>query len=156
MTDIQNPLGEHPASKTESCGLLGNIIAVSGSTASVGMLPTARGRWCPRTVSKFVMIYSGRSQVVGLVTGIIRGPASNREAGYGAIAESNQMGGRKLEAGKRRGRSGIRRFCGGAVARQHDERPDQAQKQCHRTALALGPRLSRPAPHRHGRDLVQR
>jgi hypothetical protein len=63
MTDIQNPLGEHPASKTESCGLLGNIIAVSGSTASVGMLPTARGRWCPR--NRFEIRDDSQRQIAG-------------------------------------------------------------------------------------------
>jgi uncharacterized protein len=94
MTDIQNRLGEHPASETENCGLLGKVIAVSGSTASVAMLSTALGTDGARvTVSKFVMVHCGRSQVVGLVTGIFWDlPVFARQQGYDAIAELNLMG----------------------------------------------------------------
>ena len=73
---------------------MGNIIAVSGSRATIGVLATALGPDDARTtVSKFVMIHSGRSQLIGLVTEIsLNMTPFVKEQGYRAIAELDLMG----------------------------------------------------------------
>ena len=65
-----------------------------GSTATIGILPAALATDKSRaTVSKFVMIHSGRSQLIGIVTEIsLSMPPFAKEQGYRAIAELDLMG----------------------------------------------------------------
>jgi uncharacterized protein len=75
-------------------GLLGKIIAVNGSRATLGILPAAMGAENTRTtVSKFVMIHGGTAQLIGVVTQIsLNLPPVAKELGYRAVAELNLMG----------------------------------------------------------------
>jgi hypothetical protein len=80
---------------------LGNIIAVSGSTATIGILPSglSSAEDARTTVSKFVMIHSGRSRLIGVVTEIsLNLPPFAKEQGYLAIAEVDLMGEIRTEA----------------------------------------------------------
>jgi uncharacterized protein len=91
---MQNVLREPLASRVRSNAPLGKIIAVCGSTATIGILPAALATDDSRTtVSKFVMIHSGRSQLIGIVTEIsLNMPPFVKEQGYRAIAELDLMG----------------------------------------------------------------
>jgi DNA helicase HerA-like ATPase len=74
---------------------LGKIIAVCGSKATIGILPTglSHAEDARTTVSKFVMINSGKSHLIGVVTGIsLNLPPFAKEQGYRAIAETDLMG----------------------------------------------------------------
>jgi hypothetical protein len=65
-------LDDRTARPTDAAEPLGKIIAVSGSKATVGILPTALGAGddVRTTVSKFVMVHSGKSRLIGVVTEI--------------------------------------------------------------------------------------
>jgi DNA helicase HerA-like ATPase len=82
------------ASRLETAVTLGKIIAVSGSRASVGILPAAPGTEDARTtVSKFVLIHGRKSQLVGVVTAISLDLAAGaKEQGYCAVADLDFMG----------------------------------------------------------------
>jgi hypothetical protein len=71
---------------------IGRIIAVSGSKAKIGLL--ALGNDDVRTtVSKFVMVYTSQSRLIGLITEIsLDLPQFAREQGYRALAELDLMG----------------------------------------------------------------
>ncbi len=74
---------------------LGKIIAVSGSTATMGILASSMNAAedARTTVSKFVMIHTGRSNLIGVVTEIsLNLPPFAKEEGYRAIAEMDLMG----------------------------------------------------------------
>jgi DNA helicase HerA-like ATPase len=88
------PRRDQAASKPQTTATLGDIIAVSGSKATIGILASALGPDDPRTtVSKFVMIHSGRSQLIGLVTEIaLNLPPFAIDQGYRATAELDLMG----------------------------------------------------------------
>jgi len=80
---------------------LGNIIAVSGSQATIGILPTglSTAEDVRTTVSKFVMIHSGGSRLIGVVTEIsLNLPPFAKEQGYRAIAEVDLMGEIRIDA----------------------------------------------------------
>jgi DNA helicase HerA-like ATPase len=81
--------------RTATAEPLGRIIAVSGSTATMGVLPAGIDPEAdPRaTVSKFVMIHCGHAQLVGVVTEIsLHLPQFAKELGYRAIAVMDLMG----------------------------------------------------------------
>ena len=80
--------------KPQSATTLGDIIAVSGSKATIGILDISLGPDDARTtVSKFVMIHSGRSRLIGLVTEVaLNLPPFAIEQGYRATAEIDLMG----------------------------------------------------------------
>ena len=72
---------------------LGKIIAVCGSTATMGILPAGLATDDSRTtVSKFVMIHSGRSRSSGGYRNLLNLPPFAKEQGYRAIAELDLMG----------------------------------------------------------------
>jgi len=74
---------------------LGKIIAVSGSTATMGILASGlvSADDARTTVSKFVMVHSGQSQLIGVVTEIsLNLPQFAKEQGYRAIAMMDLMG----------------------------------------------------------------
>ena len=73
---------------------LGRIIAVSGSKATAGILAIALGVDGVRTtVSKFVMIRTCKSRLIGLITEIsLNLPPFAKEQGYRAVAEVDLMG----------------------------------------------------------------
>jgi DNA helicase HerA-like ATPase len=74
---------------------LGKIIAVSGSNATIGILPAglSSAEDARTTVSKFVMIHSGSTRLIGVITEIsLNLPAFAKEQGYRAIAEVDLMG----------------------------------------------------------------
>jgi hypothetical protein len=80
---------------------LGKIIAVSGSTATIGVLPTglSSAEEARTTVSKFVMIHSDRSRLIGVITAIsLNLPPFAKEQGYRAIAEVDLMGEIRIDA----------------------------------------------------------
>jgi uncharacterized protein len=85
---------EHALQPQETVGVLGKIIAVSGSRATVGILPTAPGAEHVRTtVSKVVLIETGNSQLIGVVTAIsLNLPPAAKEQGYRAVADMDLMG----------------------------------------------------------------
>jgi uncharacterized protein len=74
--------------------LLGRIIAVSGSRATVGLLESTAGTQAARTtVSRFILIHGSNSRIVGVVTAIsLDLPPAARERGYCAVAEMDLMG----------------------------------------------------------------
>jgi DNA helicase HerA-like ATPase len=91
------PRGDRIASQPAAAGALGEVIAVSGSRATVGIFPTVAGAEnvgdARVTVSKFVLIHGIRSRLVGLVTSIsLNQPAIAKERGYCTIAEMDLMG----------------------------------------------------------------
>jgi hypothetical protein len=104
-------LHDRTARPTDAAEPLGKIIAVSGSKATVGILPTALGAGddVRTTVSKFVMIHSGKSRLIGVVTEIsLNLPPFAKEQGYRAIAELDLMGEIKIdEAGAAQFRRGV-------------------------------------------------
>jgi DNA helicase HerA-like ATPase len=78
-----------------TAGPLGKIIAVSGSTATMGVIAAGfNSAEDPRTtVSKCVMIHSGKSQLVAVVTEIsLNMPQFAKEQGFLAVAEMDLMG----------------------------------------------------------------
>jgi len=88
------PGRDQTAAKSNITATLGNIIAVSGSKASIGIpQPTLDPDDARTTVSKFVMIRSGRSRLIGLVTEIaLNLPPFAIEQGYRATAGVDLMG----------------------------------------------------------------
>ena len=81
---------------------LGKIIAVSGSKATIGILPSglSSAEDARTTVSKFVMIHSDQSRLIGVVTEIsLNLPPFAKEQGYRAIADIDLMGEIRTEAG---------------------------------------------------------
>jgi DNA helicase HerA-like ATPase len=86
---------------------LGKIIAVSGSKATIGILATglSASEDARTTVSKFVLIHSAKSLLIGVVTEIsLNLPPFAKEQGYRAIADVDLMGEIRIEA------SGVRTF----------------------------------------------
>jgi uncharacterized protein len=84
-----------PARRDAVTEPLGNIIAVSGSKATIGILPTglSTAEDARTTVSKFVMFHSGRSRLIGVITEIsLNLTPFAKEQGYRAIAEVDLMG----------------------------------------------------------------
>jgi len=74
---------------------LGDLITVSGSKATIGILPSglSKAEEARTTVSKFVLIHSGKSRLIGVVTEIsLNLPPFAKERSYGAIAEVDLMG----------------------------------------------------------------
>ena len=96
LQELRNPITR----RSGAAEPLGNIIAVSGSTATIGILPSGLSAEDARTtVSKFVMIHSGRSRLIGVVTEIsLNLPPFAKEQGYLAIAEVDLMGEIRTEA----------------------------------------------------------
>ena len=96
---------------------LGIIADTTGSTATIGILPSGLSAEDARTtVSKFVMIHSGRSRLIGVVTEIsLNLPPFAKEQGYLAIAEVDLMGEIRTEA------AGTETFWRGAGALQECE-----------------------------------
>ena len=75
--------------------LLGRILAVTGSQASVGLVPTRAGAAdeARATVGKFLAIRSGTSILIGMITEVsVDLPAIAREQGYAAAAKLDLMG----------------------------------------------------------------
>jgi uncharacterized protein len=96
-------IGDHVQDKApprQEKGLLGRIIAVSGSRATVGLVESAAGTQTARTtVSRFLLIHSANAHIVGVVTAIsLDLPAAARERGYCAVADMDLMG--EINAGE--------------------------------------------------------
>ena len=66
--------------RPETAGALGKIIAVSGSRATIGILPGAEN--ARTTVSKFVLIHSCKSRLIAVVTEVsLNVPPAAKEQG---------------------------------------------------------------------------
>jgi uncharacterized protein len=93
---------------------LGRILSVTGSKAGIGLLlPSGSVPENARaTVAKFVMIRSGRSVLVGLITDVsLQVSAAAREQGYQATALIDLMGEVKIdEGGSARFTRGVTRY----------------------------------------------
>ncbi len=93
---------------------LGKIIAVSGSRATLGISTNLRdGADDSRTtVSKFLMIFSGRSRLIGVITEVsLNVPPFIRDQGYCALAEMDLMGEVKTDgAGVAQFRRGVSQY----------------------------------------------
>ena len=84
-------LGEQAAWPPETVAALGKIIAVSGSRATIGILPGAEN--ARTTVSKFVLIHSCKSRLIAVVTEVsLNVPPAAKEQGYRAVADMDLMG----------------------------------------------------------------
>ena len=86
---------EPVARRDQTSTPLGKIIAVSGSTATIGILPTglSNAEDARTTVSKFITIHDGKSRLIGVITEIsLNLPPFAKEQGYLAIAEVDLMG----------------------------------------------------------------
>jgi uncharacterized protein len=95
VNEIAVDASRAPAARPGVSEPLGKIIAVSGSTATMGILAAGLDMAddARTTVSKFVMIHSGRSQLIGVVTEIsLNLPTFAKEQGYRAIAVMDLMG----------------------------------------------------------------
>ncbi len=88
-------LHEEAAPRAATAKQLGKIIAVSGSTATMGVVAAGfnTAEDTRTTVSKFVMIHSGKSRLIGVITEIsLNLPLFAKEQGFRAIAEMDLMG----------------------------------------------------------------
>jgi uncharacterized protein len=94
-------------------GLLGKIIAVSGSRATVGLVESAPGAHSARTtVSRFILVHGRNARIVGVVTAIsLDLPDAARELGYCAVADMDLMGEIAVgEGGAARFRRGVTEY----------------------------------------------
>ena len=75
--------------------LIGRVLAVNGSQATVGLLPAQAGASddARATVGKFLSIRSGKSLLIGMITDVsVDVPATARDKGFDATAKLDLMG----------------------------------------------------------------
>ncbi len=84
-----------PATAAQATAPIGRVLGVTGSQATVGLLPAQPG--LPdedrATVGKFLAVHSGKSVLIGLITEVSADvPASARDKGFVATARLDLMG----------------------------------------------------------------